>query len=114
MPRNKFEAAFAKLHPHFEYETVKVPYIVTHTYTPDFINPSTGEIFETKGRFTSADRSKHLAIKRQHPDLDITMVFMKPNLPLYKGSKTTYAEWCDKHGIKWIDGSEYAKRKKGK
>ncbi|CVI61053.1 endodeoxyribonuclease [Agrobacterium leguminum] len=106
MSRNKFEAAFAKSNPHFEYETKKFPYLVTHTYTPDFINPSTGQIFETKGRFTSADRSKHLAIKSQHPELDITLVFQRPQNKIRKGSKTSYADWCDKYGIKWMDGSK--------
>ncbi|NTB86865.1 endodeoxyribonuclease [Agrobacterium tumefaciens] len=114
MTRNKFEKAFGDAHPHLKYEALRLKYTIEHQYTPDWIDPETGAIFETKGRFVSADRSKHLAIKSQHPDIDITMVFMKPNLPLYKGSKTTYAQWCDKHGIKWLDGSEYAKRKKGK
>ena len=48
----------------YEYETVKLPYEVkeTRTYTPDFILPN-GIIVETKGRFTTADRKKHLLIK---------------------------------------------------
>ena len=54
---------------------------------------------ETKGIWNVADRQKHLLIKRQHPDLDIRFVFSNCNSKLYKGSKTTYADYCDKHGF---------------
>ncbi|WP_174008465.1 endodeoxyribonuclease [Agrobacterium tumefaciens] len=106
MTRNKFEKAFGDAHPALKYEAVRLKYTVEHHYTPDWVDPSTGQIFETKGRFTSADRSKHLAIKSQHPELDITLVFQRPQNKIRKGSKTSYADWCDKHGIKWIDGSK--------
>lgn len=56
---------------------------------------------ETKGWFKPSDRSKHLCIKFQHPELDIRFVFSNPNAKLGKGSKTTYAQWCDKNGFKW-------------
>ena len=42
-----------------------------------------------------------LLIKKQHPELDIRMVFQNPNGKIRKGSKTTYAIFCDKHEIKW-------------
>ena len=42
-----------------------------------------------------------LAVKRDNPDLDIRFVFQKPFLTIYKGSKTTYAQWCEKHGFPW-------------
>ena len=68
-------------------------------YKPDFILPN-GIIVETKGRFTVFDRMKHLAIREQHPELDIRFVFQYNNR-LDRRSRTTYGEWCDKHGIKW-------------
>ena len=107
MPRNSFEEKYAKNHPHLQYEPIKIPYVVTHSYTPDWVDPATGKIFETKGRFTSADRSKHKYLKQQHPNLDVTIVFQRPHTPIRKGSKTTYAQWCVKNGIKWADGSGY-------
>lgn len=67
-------------------------------YTPDFILPN-GIIIETKGRFVTADRQKHLLIQEQHPDLDIRFVFSNPNTRISKTSKTTYAMWCEKHGF---------------
>lgn len=72
------------------------------TYRPDFkIATSAGGFFyvETKGRFTVQDRQKHLLIREQHPELDIRFVFSNQNAKLYKGSPTTYAAWCDKHGF---------------
>lgn len=67
-------------------------------YTPDFILPN-GIIIETKGRFVTADRQKHILIKEQHPELDIRFVFSNPNTRISKQSKTTYAMWCDRHGF---------------
>ena len=91
----------------YEYESVKVKYDVheTRTYTPDFILKKGYIIVETKGRFTTADRKKHLLIKRQHPKLDIRVVFKNSRAKQYKGAKSTYADWCDKHGFMYADKS---------
>jgi hypothetical protein len=67
-------------------------------YTADFRLPN-GIIVETKGRFVTADRKKHKLIKEQRPDLDIRIVFNNPNARISKTSKTTYAKWCETHGI---------------
>ena len=88
-----------------EYETQKIKYTIpesVHTYTPDFILPN-GIIIETKGRFLLADRKKHILIKKQMPHLDIRFVFMNSAAKLNKGSKTTYADWCDKQGFVYAD-----------
>ena len=56
------------------YETAKIEYVWperTSTYTPDFLLPKVGGFF----------------------------VFSNQNNKLYKGSPTTYAQWCDKHGF---------------
>lgn len=86
------------------YETDKIHYVVPQRnakYTPDFKLPKPGGFFyvETKGIWDTADRQKHLLIKDQHPDIDIRFVFSNCNSKLYKGSKTTYASYCDKHGF---------------
>jgi len=90
----------------YEYETQKIKYRVEEdrTYTPDFILPN-GIIVETKGRFTTADRKKHLLIQKQYPKHDIRFVFQNSRAKLYKGAKTTYAQWCDKHGFLYADKS---------
>lgn len=88
----------------FEYETLKIQYEVNEVrrYTPDFILPN-GIIIETKGRFVAADRKKHLLIQQQHSDLDIRFVFSNSKAKLSKGAKSTYAEWCEKHGFLYAD-----------
>lgn len=88
----------------FEYEKLKIKYEVheNRTYTPDFTLPN-GVIIESKGRFTPEDRKKHLLIKKQHPDLDIRFVFSNSKGKIRKGSKTSYADWCDKHGFMYAD-----------
>jgi hypothetical protein len=106
--RSKFESDTARKLRNkgipFEYEQYYVEYIPPpRRYTPDFRLPN-GIFIETKGRFVSSDRAKHLLIKDQHPELDIRFLFMNPNNKLSKKSKTTYAEWCDKHGFKWAKG----------
>ena len=90
----------------FLYEKVKIEWedLAYRTYTPDFILPN-GIIIETKGRFIAIDRRKHICIKRQHPELDIRFVFMNARNKIYKGSKTTYADWCNKHDYRWAEKS---------
>jgi hypothetical protein len=68
------------------------------TYTPDFLLPN-GIIIETKGRFVTADRQKHLMIQAQHPELDIRFVFSNPRARISKTSKTTYEAWCRLKGF---------------
>lgn len=58
-----------------------------------------GIIIEAKGIFNTADRQKHLLIKQQYPHLDIRFVFSSPTHKIYKGSKSTYADWCEQHGF---------------
>jgi hypothetical protein len=74
----------------------------TRRYTPDFVLPN-GIIVETKGRFTSDDRKKHLLIKAQHPDKDIRFVFDRSTTRISKTSDTTYAKWSTQHGYKFAD-----------
>ncbi len=89
----------------FGYETTVIDYIkpeTKHTYTIDFTLPN-GILVETKGRWVPEDRKKHLLIKKQHPELDIRIVFMSGKTKIRKGSKTTYGMFCDKHGILWAE-----------
>jgi len=86
----------------YEEETIKYVWPERNsTYRPDFKLPKKGGFFlvESKGRFVVEDRQKHLLIKEQHPDIDIRFVFSNCNQKLYKGSPTSYADWCEKHGF---------------
>lgn len=73
-------------------------------YTPDF-NLENGIVIEVKGRFLTEDRQKHLLVKAQHPDVDIRFVFSNSRQRISKKSKTSYADWCTKHGFKFADES---------
>ena len=84
----------------FSYETLKLSYSRPSTYTPDFILPN-GVVLEVKGFWPPSDRTKHKLVKETHPDVDIRFVFQNAFNTLSKSSKTTYADWCDKHGILW-------------
>lgn len=92
----------------FGYECEKIAYTIpasAHTYTPDFVitfKDSGKKLYiETKGRFLTEDRQKHLHIKRDNPSLDIRFIFQNPHAKISSSSKTTYADWCNKHGFRW-------------
>jgi hypothetical protein len=88
----------------FGYETVKINWklVENKTYTPDFILPN-GIIIESKGRFVPEDRKKHLRVREQNPKLDIRFVFSNSRNKIRKGSKTTYAMWCEKNNFLYAD-----------
>ena len=102
----KIQTQLAEAKIKAQYEPGRIPYTVApKTYTPDFILPN-GIVIETKGYFLPADRTKHLAIKAQHPNIDLRFVFQNPKQRLNKTSRTTYEAWCVQHGFiyaaKWI------------
>jgi hypothetical protein len=105
-------AALAQVGVEYTFEEQKVSYVKPERkskYTPDFIITTRPDgtprdrplIVETKGRFLTDDRQKHLHIRDQHPDLDIRFVFSNPNQRISKTSKTTYAAWCEQHGFQY-------------
>lgn len=99
---DKIAAQLEEMGVEYEYEKLRLKYQIEHEYRPDF-QLHNGIIVEGKGLFTSEDRSKHLAVKKTHPHLDVRFVFTRSASPLYKGSKSTYATWCAKHGFLWAD-----------
>lgn len=82
----------------YNYEPHTIPYIIPSNYTPDLILPNF-VLIEIKGYFLPEDRRKHLLLKNQYPGLDVRFVFANSNKPIRKGSKTTYAHWCQKNGF---------------
>lgn len=85
-----------------EYETDSIPFVTApqkRRYIPDWKLRDKVYV-ETKGRFTAADRKKMLYVTEQHPDIKIYMLFQRNNT-ISKTSRTTYGDWCDKHGIEW-------------
>ena len=87
------------------YEEEKIEYhkpARVSKYTPDFVLPN-GIVIETKGRFLTDDRQKHILVKAQHPQRDIRFVFSSSKAKISKASKTTYANWCEKNGFRFAD-----------
>lgn len=73
-----------------------------HKYTPDF-KLKKNVYIEGKGRLLPTERKKHLLVKEQHPEITIHFYFDNANKPIYKGSPTTYGDWCDKYGFQYTD-----------
>jgi predicted nuclease of restriction endonuclease-like RecB superfamily len=109
--RNKFEKRIAqqleKARVCFKYETRRIPYVISGHYIPDFeIQTPTGCILvECKGYFRPEHKRKMAAVKRQHPELDIRILFYAANKQSIK--------WAEKNGFKyafetvpkeWLDG----------
>ena len=90
----------------FKYEETKFQYIPEpRNYTPDFYLEQSNIFVEAKGHLTKDDRVKMLLVKKQHPKIDIRFVFLRASNKIYKGSKTTYSAWCERHGFIWAEGS---------
>ena len=93
----------------YAYEAHRISFIYPARlakYTPDFYMTSlSGKtiIIESKGRFLTADRQKHILIKAQHPELDIRFVFSNSRQKISSKSPTLYSMWCDKHGFQYAD-----------
>ncbi len=105
--RSKFETdtirALKAAGVRFGYETMKLKYYPkASVYTPDIILDN-GIVVELKGYFRAADRAKLLMVKKQHPDIDLRLVFMSSKNKLHSQSSTTYGQWCEKNGFLYSD-----------
>jgi predicted N-formylglutamate amidohydrolase len=74
--------------------------VVEHSYTPDW-KIKENVYIETKGLWKAESRAMLRYLKEQHPEVVVYMVFQNPNNKLNRASKTTYSQYCDKHGIPW-------------
>ena len=81
-------------------------------YLPDFFIYNTrGKIkciIEAKGRFTAADRKKMLEVRKEHPEVEFKMMFMRDN-KLSKSSKIKYSKWCEGKNYDYVVGTEAPK-----
>lgn len=103
--RSKLEAKVAALLPVVEYETEKLKYVVpasNHKYTIDFKIGHKSYI-EVKGYLKASERKKYLLVRECNPEIKLRFFFDKADNKIYKGSPTTYADWCDKEGFEWTD-----------
>lgn len=112
--RNKFEAytgeKLREAGVDYSYESERLDYTVSGQYVPDFVLRTRGGkvlYVETKGNgrsFDGAVRRKLIAVKSQHPDKDIRIVFYSDGAigPKRKdGTRLRQSDWAIKHGFKW-------------
>ena len=110
--RNKFETRTGEWLDErgtkFGYETERIGYTVSGKYTPDFIVTTVGGnriYIETKGNgrsFDGASRRKLIAVKEQHPELEIKLLFYSDGVigPKRKdGTRMLQSDWSKKHGF---------------
>ena len=88
----------------FKYENIKLPYVLERVYNPDFDLSQFGFILEAKGLLDRDSKAKMVAVKKQYPQLDIRFLFMQADKKI-PGSKQTHAQWADKNGFPWAEGT---------
>tara|TARA_Y100000385_G_C12579337_1_gene419776 strand:- start:25 stop:390 length:366 start_codon:yes stop_codon:yes gene_type:complete len=93
----------------YQYEPDKMAYYVERHYIPDLAVGNM--IVELKGYLRQDSQRKMKSIKAQYPDLDIRFVFQKASSTIQgakkrkDGSKMTCAEWADRQGFVWAEGT---------
>lgn len=97
--RNQFEKRIyqqlKRAKTRFKYESEKIPYVLAGHYIPDFIiETCSGKVYvEAKGYLRPEHKRKMVAVKRQHPNLDIRMLF-------YSRSKQNI-KWAERNSFRW-------------
>ena len=94
----------------YTYEKDTLPYIRNgklSRYTPDF-KVCGGVLIEAKGYFVGQHRDRHkmILVQAQHPERDIRFVFEREDMPIFKDSTFTYADWADLNGFLWSGGGQ--------
>lgn len=91
----------------FEFQAGKIPYVVEHTYRPDFVK---GDLLvEAKGRFRdSTEARKYIFIREALPlEKELVFLFYNPETPMpfakkrKDGTKQSHREWAEKHNFRW-------------
>ncbi len=101
--KNKFEkkiyTQLRRARVVFKYESERIPYVLSGHYLPDFvINTDSGVVYvEAKGYLRPEHKRKMVAVKRQHPEKDIRIVFYSKNKKFIK--------WAEKNDFKYSIGS---------
>src|SRR5271166_2662754 len=97
--RNKFEQKIDKQLKRskikYKYETEHIPYVLARYYIPDFIiwTPLGKVYVEAKGYLRPEHKAKLIAVKKQHPEMDLRILFYSLN--------KKYIKWAEKNGFKF-------------
>jgi hypothetical protein len=94
------------------YEPFTIPYTITTSYKPDFINEEKKIIFEAKGRFKdSAEAAKYIHFRNSNPEWTVIFIFERPECPMphtrkrKDGTRYRHKDWADKNGFLWCSPS---------
>ena len=102
--RSTFEEDVSKILQEFNYEPFTIPYTISRSYRPDFVDASGLYLIECKGYFRDGDTKKYTSIRDSLPEgQELIFVLMQPNKRIRKGAKMTMAQWCDKEKILWYN-----------
>lgn len=82
-----------------QYEIIKIPYTLSFNYIPDF---TCGDVLiEAKGYFRPEARAKMRAVKEQHPELDLRLLFQNNGKI---GKNFRYSDWAEKYDFTYAIG----------
>lgn len=101
--KNKFEKKIyqqlKKAKVPFDYESKRISYVLAREYVPDFIIRTDKGVLivECKGYFRPEAKAKMSAVKRQHPELDIRLLF-------YSKVRSNI-KWAEKNGFRYAIGT---------
>jgi len=103
--RNKFELKIdkqlkkAKVKYEYEPSWGRLAYVLAGHYLPDFvISTSAGRVYiEAKGYLRPEHKRKMVAVKKQHPEIDLRILFYAHN--------DKYIKWADKNGFRYAISS---------
>ena len=94
-----------------EHHPDPVPYVVERKYYPDFVTTVDGTIIyiEAKGFFAETNEAtKYRHVRDALPEShELVFLFQRPTTPMPRakvkkdGTKTTMADWADRHGFRW-------------
>lgn len=87
----------------YQYEHERIPYVVERKYLPDF-QLANGIYIEAKGYFKDEDCRKMKLLKKQYPEKEFRFLFQNQNTKV-QSKRFTNAEWCEKYGFKYCQGT---------
>lgn len=103
MSEVRFATRLKDINIKFDYEKDKLNYqFEPQKYVVDFTVDG-DLLIEYKGKLDPASRRKMRAVKKCNPNVDLVMIFEKPNNKIYRGSQTTYGDWATNEGFVWFD-----------
>ena len=78
--------------------------VSARTYKPDFVLTDSQVVIEAKGRLTSPDRTKLVAVKAANPKVRLVLLLASDNR-IRKGSDERYSNWCEKNHFDFAIGT---------